>query len=281
MTIQIDPEIANLCRSLSDSELAGLERSLQSDGCRDALVLWRDVLLDGHNRHAICARARIEYRTVQAAGIETRQDALNWVIDNQLARRNLTPAEASYLRGKRYNAEKQPIGGQIPHSKEGGGDSAPPSERTRERLSQEFGVHSRTVAEDGAFATGIDAIAKNIGESEARAIRSGKTKITKEAVRKIGKLPASEQKTALAQAKRGKQLRKARPPKTDTNVVPSDLTNFMMWLRSGSMQSSRFKTGLNIHAQTITHGVTLREDHIQESYTLLGQLIDARRSSAA
>lgn len=30
---------------------------------------------------------------------------MNWIINNQLGRRNLHPDQASYLRGKRYNAE--------------------------------------------------------------------------------------------------------------------------------------------------------------------------------
>ena len=44
-----------------------VERSLLAEGCRDALVLWGDVLVDGHNRYGICqqhglpfARERIE-----------------------------------------------------------------------------------------------------------------------------------------------------------------------------------------------------------------------------
>jgi len=31
-----------------------LERSLLTEGCRDALVLWGDVLVDGHNRFGLC-----------------------------------------------------------------------------------------------------------------------------------------------------------------------------------------------------------------------------------
>ena len=106
MSIQIDPEIANLCRTLTEQEQAQLEANLQAEGCRDPLVLWGEVLLDGHNRHEICHRLGLEYDAVQVPVVASREDAINWVIANQLGRRNLNPEEASYLRGKRYNAEK-------------------------------------------------------------------------------------------------------------------------------------------------------------------------------
>lgn len=40
--------IANVCHYASRDTLA--------DGCRDPLVLWGDVLIDGHNRYSICTK---------------------------------------------------------------------------------------------------------------------------------------------------------------------------------------------------------------------------------
>jgi hypothetical protein len=53
--IIIDPEIKNLIPPLSPSEYAGLEASILSEGCRDAVVIWQEteILLDGHNRYQI------------------------------------------------------------------------------------------------------------------------------------------------------------------------------------------------------------------------------------
>jgi hypothetical protein len=52
--LRIEPEIANLCRTLNAAEKEQLEENLRVEGCRDALVVWGEVLLDGHNRHEIC-----------------------------------------------------------------------------------------------------------------------------------------------------------------------------------------------------------------------------------
>jgi hypothetical protein len=38
---------------LTPGEHDALERSLSAKGCRDALVLWGDVLVNGHNRYGI------------------------------------------------------------------------------------------------------------------------------------------------------------------------------------------------------------------------------------
>ena len=46
--MQIDEEFAELIPALTENEYKGLEASIVADGCRDALVVWGDVLVDGH-----------------------------------------------------------------------------------------------------------------------------------------------------------------------------------------------------------------------------------------
>lgn len=92
--IHVDPEFSALIPPLQADELAGLEASLQADGCRDALVVWRgkDILLDGHNRKAICDRLGISYQT-KAMPFADRLDAMIWIRTNQASRRNLTDSQ--------------------------------------------------------------------------------------------------------------------------------------------------------------------------------------------
>jgi hypothetical protein len=77
--------------------------------------------------------------------------AVNWVIANQLGRRNLTPEQKSYLRGKRYQVEKKAKGrpdGKLPQN-EG---------ETAERLATEYGVSPATIARDAEFAEATDTL---------------------------------------------------------------------------------------------------------------------------
>lgn len=94
--LTVDPEFHALIPPLSADERAALEASLLAEGCRDALVVWNDTLLDGHNRYEICQAHGIPFETI-ARDFETRDAAKLWIIDNQLARRNLPAYERGRL----------------------------------------------------------------------------------------------------------------------------------------------------------------------------------------
>ena len=87
--MEIDNEFKSLIPPLTGEEREELEKSILAEGCRDALVLWGDILIDGQNRYEICKRHNIPYRTVQL-DLASRQDVILWMLQNQLARRNLT-----------------------------------------------------------------------------------------------------------------------------------------------------------------------------------------------
>jgi N6-adenosine-specific RNA methylase IME4 len=91
MNIQIDPEFKALIPPLAPDELSQLETNILRDGCRDPLVVWGDILIDGHNRYEICTRNGLSFETVQIQ-FESRTHARIWMRNNQAGRRNLTPA---------------------------------------------------------------------------------------------------------------------------------------------------------------------------------------------
>lgn len=97
--IEIDSEFKSLIPPLTDDERAQLEASLLAEGCRDALVCWRQgdtlTLVDGHNRYELCSKHALPYSTVERS-FDSREDAIIWIVNNQLARRNLPP----YARGE-------------------------------------------------------------------------------------------------------------------------------------------------------------------------------------
>ena len=111
-TIKIDKEFSTLLRKLDNEEYILLQNSVLEEGCRDPLVIWeeKNILLDGHNRKKICEENKLEYDLIHLF-FETREDAYDWIIDNQLGKRNLHRQESSYLRGVKYNRKKNPRGG--------------------------------------------------------------------------------------------------------------------------------------------------------------------------
>jgi len=110
-----------------------------------------DILLDGHNRYEVSKRNNLEFKVIKKS-FEGRDQAKIWVICTQLSRRNLTPAQAMYLCGVRYELEKGPRGG-YRHS-----NSALLSLNgsVAKKLGKEYGVSENTIIEDGKFAAAVD-----------------------------------------------------------------------------------------------------------------------------
>ena len=101
--LKIDNEFKKLIDSPSNEELEGLEKKILKEGFREPLMVWQetDILLDGHNRLGICNKNSLEY-TTEEISLPDRIAAINWIINNQLSKRNLSLNQISYLRGKRY-----------------------------------------------------------------------------------------------------------------------------------------------------------------------------------
>jgi hypothetical protein len=197
----VDKEFAALCPPLTPEERGNLESSIIAEGCREKIIVWienaKELILDGHNRFEICTRFSKDYKT-DAKKLADRNEARNWIIANQLGRRNLTEDQKSYLRGKRYAAEKESHGGQVPGSCQNGN-----SKRTSEKLAEEYGVGSRTIHRDAEFASAVDAIAASAGEQARRDILSGELRATKQDVVALAELPPSQQKAAVASGAEG------------------------------------------------------------------------------
>ena len=94
-TLTIDPEFRDLIPPLNDDELAMLEESIIANGCESPLIVWNGVIVDGHNRHAICQKHCIPFAVTEKE-FGSCEDAMLWMLRNQLGRRNLN----SYQRGE-------------------------------------------------------------------------------------------------------------------------------------------------------------------------------------
>src|ERR1044072_5416133 len=97
LDITLNDELRSFIDPLTPVEYAALERSLLAEGCRDALVLWRDVLIDGHNRYDICRKHYLPFRTVYNNRFDSLDEVMLWVIDNNLARRSVSDFQRGML----------------------------------------------------------------------------------------------------------------------------------------------------------------------------------------
>lgn len=108
---EIDPELRDLIDPLKPEERKMLEESILAEGVRDPIVLWDNVIVDGHNRYEIASNYEIPFKTVSRE-FDSIHHAKCWMIDNQYARRNLT----DYQRG-RLALKKKPALAEIAESR--------------------------------------------------------------------------------------------------------------------------------------------------------------------
>ena len=94
--MRIKKEYKTLIPPLSPEEYQYLEENILKDGVREPLVVWGDLLIDGHNRYEICQKHGITYKTVNK-DFESDEEAERWIILNQFGRRNLTKFQRSEL----------------------------------------------------------------------------------------------------------------------------------------------------------------------------------------
>lgn len=203
--IKIDPEIRKWIDPLTSDERSQLEANILAEGCRDPLVLWGDVLLDGHNRYDICTENGLEFFSVQVSGVESREDAKRWVLKNQLGRRNLSPAALSDLRGMLYRSRKR----STPGAPEGNSNASKQLrqnvgiESTAESVARETGVTSRTIERDAKFSEALDVLEKHDPDIRQK-VKSKSIPLGKGDVVDLAKRPSAMRRRAIDRLNSGK-----------------------------------------------------------------------------
>jgi DNA repair photolyase len=197
----IDKEIAVLIPSLSPEELARLERSILAEGCREPLTAWDDghrkILLDGHNRLRICRRHRVPY-TIRCMKFADRDEAIRWVTEHQLGRRNLTPEAYAFLRGRLYNGMKR----QGSRSDLTSGHSAQKS-TTAQQIAAKYKVDEKTIRRDGRFAEQLDALADAVGANVKDEVLTRGARISRADVPRLLQVDEQTRRRVVAEVRQG------------------------------------------------------------------------------
>lgn len=203
MNITFNEELLAYIDPLTPDEHTALERSLLAEGCRDALVLWGDVLVDGHNRHAICTQHGIPFNTVQNTRFESMADVQLWMIEQHLGRRSVSDFQRGVLALRKQGllaARVQPA----PAAPEGSvaqphaGQAKPEAVSSREAMAKSARISSNTINQ-------IEKIQKSAAPELVAAVKAGTISINAAAT--VASLPVDVQVAAVAGGK--KELQQA------------------------------------------------------------------------
>lgn len=90
MELKIDTDFENCLPMLSKEEYNELEKNICKTGVLSPILIWNGTIVDGHNRYKICKAHRIENIPTKEMTFSDKDEAILWILRNQLGRRNLT-----------------------------------------------------------------------------------------------------------------------------------------------------------------------------------------------
>jgi hypothetical protein len=209
-TLIVDPSLrAFLPRQ--DEETRKLEESLRRDGVKDNLVVWKDknIIVDGMTRYELCLKHGIQYEhRIEYREFANLEDVKIWMMETQLARRNLNIIQKKYFRGKLYNSHKAANAGRPIGKVAAKGE-------TRERIGRQEGVSGRTIQIEGKFARALDVATELIPEIKDL-VFAGKFKVKMNVLTaelsRIAKLTITDAKKRLEEIINGK------PPASEPEI---------------------------------------------------------------
>ena len=215
MNIVVLEELKAYIEPLTPDEHDALERSLLAEGCRDALVLWGDILVDGHNRYGICTKHGLPFQTVQNPRFQSMEDVHLWMIDQHLGRRSLSDFQRGVLalrkreivaeRRSRAKAQADQASAPVPEAPTG--DAPWEGEAPAAALAAVLEPKPLQSREDIARAARLSAsqvgmiekIQKQAAPEVVAAVRAGDISLNAAAV--VATLPEEEQRAAAAAGK--------------------------------------------------------------------------------
>lgn len=212
MHIVVNEELKAYIDPLTPEEHEALERSILAEGCRDALVLWGDVLVDGHNRYGICQKHGLPFQTVQHPRFKSMDDVHLWMIDQHLGRRSVSDFQRGVLalRKREILAERRaqvarasadvttdtPSGSALPDAHPAGAmsDAAPATDALKSRADI-----ARAARLSNSQVVLIEKIQKQAAPELVAAVKAGTISINAAAA--VASLPAEEQASAALAGK--------------------------------------------------------------------------------
>lgn len=249
MNITVNEELLAYIDPLTPEEHAALERSLLNEGCRDALVLWGEVLVDGHNRYGICQKHGLPFNTVQNTQFKSLADVHLWMIDQHLGRRSVSDFQRGVLalRKKDILTARAPVPPPVAvDAAAAQAEAAPAAPAAEPMLSREAIAKAARISSNAI--SQIEKIQKSAVPELVAAVKSGTISINAAAT--VASLPVEEQVAAVAGGKKelqqaARQVREAKAvARTEPESPEGVIARLKQTITELSIENAALKTQL-------------------------------------
>ena len=277
MDIIIDPKFRDKIPRPTEEEYRQLEENILTFGrIRDPLVVWsgRNILLDGHSRWSIYQAHSdvLPYPTVLEMDFKDEYEAEDWMLFNQLGRRNLNEFQTAALRGQLYKTMKKAVGNTKSSRNTDGtfqctqnGNNGDHPARVSEQMANRLGIGKNTVIRDEQFLDGLEA-ADAVVPGFKEEILSLETKANKQDIAALRKVTPEKMPEAVEQIRSPK---KVTFPSSNVNMGPSKSKLIEEVERQSAMETTT-KAKVKYTLDDLIEELTLiQQDFFDKYYTVL------------
>lgn len=239
--LKIDPEFESLIPSLTEAEFKQLEENIVDDGeVLNPIITWQGVIIDGHNRWKIIQNnPGIPFKTHELIFFD-RYQAKEWILKNQLGRRNITNEQRLRLIGQMQENRKKSVGehkGNQYSEKMELGQNEPIPKSTAAQIAEEVGVSESTVKRAEKFSKGIDAI-QSVSPEAAQKILKGGSGVTKAEVMSVPEMDDDEKEVFVDKIINPQDVEEKKPMQREYTIndlldeINSNADTYLRFLKS-------------------------------------------------
>ena len=269
LELKIDPEFRDKIPPLTDTEFKQLEENILADGeIIEPIIVWNDVIVDGHNRWKIYQshKDKLPEPKIKDKGFTDRYEAILWMCKNQAGRRSLDADTLKDLIGDAYDAyvkhHNQYVHRNQYEKVEGGpkGHLAKKDKnpKTRPKIAEIFNVSEKVVRDSVERKRGIEK-ATTISPDFRDKVRSKEIKASTSELANLRKLEGEELEKEVHRIEQGiRPTPQHRQPKEDTSNIPK--IREIIASQSGMVSEHTSRTG-----ETFLREITFNIDQMRQS----------------
>ena len=192
--LESDEDFLLLKQPLSDRDYIKLKHSLFTEGCKEHILVWHGIIIDGNKRYEICKENNIRFK-IRHSMFRSKAEAFVYICKEELQRNDLINEMYKYLIGRLYQSELERKAQMYSSKNESTHPYIPGRVYRKQEISQqisdELKISRGTVLKYEIFTKCIDSLREKEPEIAAK-ILSGKLKISHENIIELERLPSRE-----------------------------------------------------------------------------------------
>lgn len=97
--LRIDKEFKLLTTPMGQIDYLILEEDIVDNECKEPIVVWEGIIVDGNKRYEICLRWDVPFE-IKEIKLKSRDDVIHYICKSELKKDDVSEERRKYLVGK-------------------------------------------------------------------------------------------------------------------------------------------------------------------------------------